>query len=72
VTFIVDASLAAAWVLPDEKSADANAVLLRLNATAALIPALFWFEALNLCVLAERRKRIGVGESLVAMADLRQ
>ena len=61
-----------AWVLPDEKNADANAVLLRLNATGGVIPTLFWCEALNLCLLAERPRRIRIGEALIAMADLRQ
>jgi predicted nucleic acid-binding protein len=35
-------------------------------------PTLFWYEALNLCLLAERRRRIRIGEALIAMADLRQ
>ncbi|MEK1850738.1 MAG: type II toxin-antitoxin system VapC family toxin [Phyllobacterium sp.] len=51
MTVVVDASIAAAWVLPDEQNADANAVLLRLNATGGVIPTLFWYEALNLCWL---------------------
>jgi predicted nucleic acid-binding protein len=63
VTVVVDASIAAAWVLPDEQNADANAVLLRLNATGDVIPTLFWYEALNLCLLAERRRRIRIGEA---------
>ncbi len=72
MALIVDASIAAAWVLVDEQNNKADAIMFGLDATPALVPVLFWFEALNLCLLAERRGRIGVWGALIAMARLRR
>ena len=69
---VVDASIAAAWILPDEYNAQSNAALLKLDETVAFIPGLFWSEALNLCLLAEKRIRIATGGALTAMQRLRR
>lgn len=55
---VVDASVGAAWFLPDEANADTEAVL---QATATLdvwVPALWLLEIGNLLLSAQRRKRI--------------
>lgn len=72
MALIVDASMAAAWILPDEFNVQANAVLLKLDETIAFIPGLFWFEAMSFCLLAERRVRIATGGALMAMERLRR
>lgn len=72
MTLVVDASIAAAWRIPDEQNEPANAVLRRLIEQFALVPALFWFEVRNLFLVAERRKRMPSGGAMLAMAMLRQ
>lgn len=68
---MLDASIAAAWFLPDEQSAASDALLQDLAASVAYVPTLFWFEIRNLLLKAERRGRLGAGESRVCMTKLR-
>jgi predicted nucleic acid-binding protein len=70
--FIVDASMAAAWILPDEYSPAADTLLQQLVEARARTAPLFWYEVRNILLMAERRKRIGVGESVLAMNRLRR
>jgi predicted nucleic acid-binding protein len=56
--FVLDASIAAAWVLQDEDEPAAQAALKRIAGDEALVPALFWFEIRNILVVSERRGRI--------------
>jgi predicted nucleic acid-binding protein len=70
--FILDASVAAAWMLPDEENEFADRLILRLHSAPGLVPSLFWFEARNLFMMAERRRRIAAGEAIMMMARLRR
>ncbi|WP_352974318.1 hypothetical protein [Mesorhizobium sp. M1428] len=45
--FVVDLSMAAAWILPDEDSEAATALMQRLPGTTAPVPSLFWREPRN-------------------------
>ena len=56
--FVVDASVAASWVLPDERHAVAERALARAEEDAAIAPWLLWFELRNILMVAERRKRL--------------
>lgn len=56
--FILDASVAASWAFDDEKLPLAQMVLGRLQAEEAIVPALWWFEILNIMAVNERRRRI--------------
>ncbi len=67
--FVGDASMAAAWLLPDEQSDQADALIERVDAIH--VPALFWFEVRNLLILAERRGWIDAGEALPCLLRLR-
>ena len=58
MTFVTDASVAAAWVLPDEAAAIADLALERLGEETAKVPNVFWDELRNLLLSAERRGRI--------------
>lgn len=69
---IVDASLAAAWFLPDEQNDDVDQLMADLGRAPGLVPPLFWFETRNLFVNAERRQRLQPGEPQLCMAQLRQ
>lgn len=57
MSLVVDASMALAWVFPDEKSALADSVLDRVIATGAYAPALWKLEVANVLRTAVRRQR---------------
>lgn len=71
MAFILDASIAAAWFLPDEQHDAADRLMADLRATIGVVPALFWFETRNLFLVAERRGRLRPGEALLLMTQLR-
>ncbi len=64
---MIDASVAAKWLLPDEHSKAADAALLRVSRDGAIVPAIFVYEIENILIVAERRRRIlaaEVGEAI--------
>jgi predicted nucleic acid-binding protein len=63
--------MAAAWLLPDERSDATDRVMQELRSAAGLVPSLFWFETRNLFLTAERRGRFKAGEALLSMTQLR-
>lgn len=69
--FVVDASVACGWVLPDEASIVGNTAYTRLQTHKALAPDLFWHEARNVLMMTYRRKRIDFAMVSTAMAILR-
>ncbi|MBX5241620.1 type II toxin-antitoxin system VapC family toxin [Rhizobium sp. NLR22b] len=71
MTFVLDASIAAAWFLPDEQHDAADRLMFDLNTTVGLVPTLFWFETRNLFLMAERRGRLRSGEAVLLMTQLR-
>jgi predicted nucleic acid-binding protein len=72
MAFVVDASMAAAWILPDEHSPAAEALMPRSPATPARVPSLFWHEIRSVALMAERRGRIAEGQAIGALARLRR
>lgn len=56
--FVLDVSLSCAWGFADEASEPAWAILERLQAGRAHVPALWFWETANVLVQAERRGRI--------------
>ncbi|HKN26969.1 MAG TPA: type II toxin-antitoxin system VapC family toxin [Roseiarcus sp.] len=68
---VVDASIAAAWLLPEKDSDAAEAVIASLSGRAP-VPSLFWHEARNILLMAERRGRIVAGEAAANMGRLRR
>jgi predicted nucleic acid-binding protein len=71
MSVVVDASIAAAWLLPEEDSEAAEAVIMALSGRPP-VPSLFWHEARNILVTAQRRGRIVAGEPAAAMGRLRR
>jgi predicted nucleic acid-binding protein len=69
---VVDASVAGAWFLPDERNDAADRIIQALRSAAGLVPSLFWFETRNLFLTAERRGRFKAGEALLSMTQLRR
>lgn len=72
MAFVPDASVAAAWVLPDEEAAVADLALDRLGEETAKVPGVFWHELRNLLLSAERRRRIDVHHAEASMTRLRR
>ncbi|MDQ1323308.1 MAG: hypothetical protein QG587_643 [Chloroflexota bacterium] len=71
MTFVVDASVALAWCLDDERSTAANAILERLASDPAIVPAIWPFEVANGLRAAERRGRITMVDALRSALVLR-
>jgi hypothetical protein len=55
--FVVDTSVVACWLLPDERHPTAAAAYKRIAADPAIVPALLWFELRNLLIVNERGLR---------------
>ena len=72
IGFVLDASTALVWFLPDEVSVIADRSLRLLNNTAAIVPDLFWHEMRNVLLTSYRRKRISLPEVSTSMARLEQ
>lgn len=68
--FVVDASVAVAWLLADEESRTAEEALSFLETEDALVPDLFWHEIRNILLTAERRKRISNEDVLACLMRL--
>ena len=73
MAYVLDASLAAAWFLPDEASDAADRLLADVLANSPVVPSLFRDELRNLLLFAERRNRLtlsDVDEALVMVSTL--
>jgi len=70
--FVLDASVTLAWCFEDEATQDTDAVLERLAEDAAITPALWELEVINVLLLAERRGRITESQSARFVALLTQ
>lgn len=72
--FVVDASVSAAWLLPDEATAYTQAALSATVSTDVWVPTLWLLEMANLLNSAQRRRRITAAkrvELATAAAGLR-
>jgi predicted nucleic acid-binding protein len=68
---VIDASIAAAWFLPDEQNDAADQLMTDLRLRPGRVPSLFWFETRNIFLTAERRGRLEAGGAVLSMAQLR-
>ena len=69
-TFVVDCSIAMAWLFSDEATPKTAALLNRLTTETALVPAGWFIEITNVLAMAERKGRIKPMESDAFIADL--
>jgi predicted nucleic acid-binding protein len=69
--FVLDASVAACWLLPDERHPVAEAAYKRIANDQAVAPALWWFELRNLLIVNERRGRLDAAKTARALRLLR-
>lgn len=68
--FVVDASVAARWLLPDEFDRESLRVLQLVEEGGVTAPVLWWFEVRNLLITNERRGRLTKEQSDIALALL--
>jgi predicted nucleic acid-binding protein len=69
--FVVDASVVARWLLPDERHPIATAAYSRIAIDSAVVPALLWFELRNLLIVNERRGRLDPAKTAQALRLIR-
>lgn len=69
--FVVDASVAACWLMPDERHPVAEAAFKRIADGQAMAPALWWFELRNMLLVNERRGRLDKSKTARALRLLR-
>lgn len=62
MTFVLDASTTLAWCFDDEAVPLADACLVELSRTDAVVPALWKLEVTNVLLVAERRGRISAAD----------
>lgn len=67
--FVLDCSIAVAWLFDDEASPETDALLGRLRDGGALVPSHWRLELGNVLTQAERRNRIA-GAQIAAYLDL--
>lgn len=68
--FVVDCSMAMAWLFHDEATPKTAAVLKRLATETALVPGWWFIEVTNVLALAERKRRVSPAQSDAFIADL--
>ncbi len=72
--FVLDASVTVNWALEDEESQAATTAFELMRDGAAIVPQLWWFEARNALLIAERRGRLpafACGAFLAMLARLK-
>jgi predicted nucleic acid-binding protein len=68
--FVVDCSIAVAWLFHDEATPSTAALLNRLATETALVPAWWFIEITNVLAISERKGRITPTQSDAFIADL--
>ena len=68
--FVVDCSIAMAWLFHDEATSKTQALLNRLTTETVLVPAWWFIEITNVLAVAERRGRITPAQSDAFIADV--
>lgn len=68
--FVVDCSIAMAWLFHDEATPRTAALLNRLTTETALAPGWWFIEITNVLAIAERKGRITPAQSDAFVADL--
>ena len=64
---VLDSSITIAWVLGDERSAHADAILEQVTEIGGVAPALWWVEVRNVLVIAERKGRLTRADTATAL-----
>ncbi len=67
---VVDASVALAWIYPDERDAIAERALDTVVESGGVVPTVWHLEVANSLVQSMRRGRVSASERDLALADL--
>jgi predicted nucleic acid-binding protein len=70
MAFVLDASVTASWLLPDENDQDAWEAWKRSEKEQVWAPLHWWFEVRNTMLVGERRRRIPEALTSRALARL--
>jgi predicted nucleic acid-binding protein len=70
--FVVDASVAACWLMPDERHPIADIAYERIIHDPAAAPGLWWYELRNMMIVNERRGRLDSAKTTRALRLLRE
>ncbi|MFZ1202479.1 MAG: type II toxin-antitoxin system VapC family toxin [Desulfobacterales bacterium] len=70
--FVIDNSVVMSWCFEDEINGYADSVLNRLTDAVADVPAIWPLEVVNVLLVAERRKRLSVSDSMRFLTLLSQ
>jgi len=68
--FVLDASVAAAWVFADEDHPVAAAALTLIRNDEGCVPSLWWFEIRNVLIVNERRGRLREADTALFLRTL--
>ena len=68
--FVLDCSIAMAWLFGDEATPKTTALVNRLASETAIVPGWWFIEVTNVLALAERKGRIAPAQSDAFIADL--
>lgn len=71
MAFVVDASIAGAWLLPDEENTAADQAMMRMAEEDAVAPDLLRHEIRSILLSAEKRERISADFVHSALARFR-
>ena len=69
--FVLDSSVALAWVLPDESGTAADSLMERLLDDVAVVPSIWQLEVANVLLVAQRRGRLTRKQAAEALSRLR-
>jgi len=69
---VIDASMAAAWIIDDEKTPAGDQILEESKRIDTITPPLFWYEIRNLLVMYEKRGRGATGSAWLLLRNLRR
>lgn len=68
--FVVDCSIAMAWLFGDEATPQTSRILERLATESALVPGWWYLELANVIAVAERRGRIAPQQTAEFLVEL--
>ncbi|MCA9999611.1 MAG: type II toxin-antitoxin system VapC family toxin [Anaerolineales bacterium] len=63
-SFVIDNSVVMSWVFENEATPYTDAILEKLDTTAAIVPSVWPLEVVNVLLVAERRQRLKQADSV--------
>ncbi|MHB0867813.1 MAG: type II toxin-antitoxin system VapC family toxin [Thermoleophilia bacterium] len=70
MSFVLDCSVALAWILPDEGEHQVAALLEKVGTEGAIVPEVWPLEVANALLVAQHRRRLKEKDVERALADL--